>query len=205
MSASHYTEDHCEHLSYRCSGGWHECNDCRRGLGDKNHVLEAHAVNDCAQCGPRPGVSALAWCIHNKHQVCAECEGIVDTLIAGSRFVTKDSGKREQFNSGMQRDTQAGKARWDLLFAQNVPYESQFFTRVAELLARGAEKYDARNWEQAAGVEEMERFKASALRHLMQWLAGDTEEDHASAVVFNLLGYETTKWKLDNGPQDSAV
>lgn len=111
-------------------------------------------------------------------------------------FITKDSGKREEFESGMQRDTQEGKARWDLLLPLDVPYKDQFFTRVAELLARGAEKYDARNWEQATGTEELDRFKASALRHLMQWAAGDTDEDHAAAVVFNLLGYETTKGKL---------
>jgi hypothetical protein len=121
---------------------------------------------------------------------------------ASGGFITKDSGKREHFGSGMQRDTQEGKARWDLLFPLDVPYEAQFLTRVADLLARGAEKYDARNWEQASGDEELERFKASAVRHLMQWVAGDTDEDHASAVVFNLLGYETTKWKLDNGPRD---
>ena len=72
-------------------------------------------------------------------------------------------------------------------------------TRVAELLARGAEKYESRNWEQAQGDEELERFKASAFRHLMQWVAGDEDEDHAAAVVFNLLGYETTKWKMRNG------
>jgi hypothetical protein len=99
----------------------------------------------------------------------------------------------------MQRDTQAGKARYDLLFPKDVPYSAQFLTRVAELLARGAEKYSERNWEQAAGEVEMERFKSSALRHLAQWMAGETDEDHAAAVAFNLLGAETLKWKMENG------
>lgn len=31
-------------------------------------------------------------------------------------FITKDSGAREQFKSGMVRDTQAGKLRYDLAF-----------------------------------------------------------------------------------------
>ena len=33
---------------------------------------------------------------------------------AGCGPVVKDSGKRQQFTSGMQRDTQEGKPRWDL-------------------------------------------------------------------------------------------
>lgn len=113
------------------------------------------------------------------------------------RFTTKDSGVRAEYGSGMVRDTQEGKARFELMFPVGVPYKDQFLTRFAELLARGAEKYSDRNWEKATGDEEMERFKSSAIRHLMQWAAGETDEDHAAAVVFNLLGYETTKWKRD--------
>lgn len=121
------------------------------------------------------------------------------------RFETKDSGERAEFESGMVRDTDTGKARFELLLPLGVPYDAQFLVRVAELLGRGAEKYDNRNWEKAQGDEEMERFKSSAIRHLMQWAAGETDEDHAAAVVFNLLGYETTKWKRDHGllrPED---
>jgi len=115
-----------------------------------------------------------------------------------SEFVTKDSGKREEFESGMQRDTQEGKARFDLLFPLDVPYEHQFMTRVAQLLARGAEKYDERNWELAEGPAEYSRFRASAARHFAQWLAGEEDEDHAAAVVFNLLGAETVGWKNED-------
>lgn len=116
-----------------------------------------------------------------------------------SEFITKDSGERAEYDSGMVRDTEAGKPRFDLMLPRGVPYEAQFLSRVAALLARGADKYSARNWEKASGEAELERFKGSALRHLMQWLADETDEDHAAAVVFNLLAYETTKWKMDNG------
>lgn len=111
-------------------------------------------------------------------------------------FVTKDSGKREEYASGMVRDTQEGKPRFDLMLADGIPYDEQFLTRVANLLARGAEKYQDRNWEKAQGQDELDRFKASALRHLMQWLAGEEDEDHAAAVAFNLLAHETTKYKM---------
>lgn len=116
-----------------------------------------------------------------------------------TRFETKDSGARAEYSSGMVRDTDSGKARFELLLPLGVPYSEQFLVRVAELMARGAEKYDSRNWEKAQGDEEMERFKSSALRHLMQWAAGETDEDHAAAVVFNLLGFETTRWRRGQG------
>jgi hypothetical protein len=113
------------------------------------------------------------------------------------RFTTKDSGQRVQFDTGFQRDTQDGKPRHDLLWAEGVPYEAQFMTRVAALLARGAEKYNPRNWEKARTSEELDRFAASAARHFAQWMAGETDEDHAAAVVFNLLAWETTAFKME--------
>jgi hypothetical protein len=97
----------------------------------------------------------------------------------------------------MQRDTQEGKPRFDLLWAKDVPYSEQFLTRVAELLSRGASKYTERNWEQASTDTELARFQASAARHLAQWMAGETDEDHAAGVVFNLLAYETTRYKRE--------
>ena len=111
-------------------------------------------------------------------------------------FITKDSGKRMDYASGMRRDIQDGKPRFYLMLTGDVPYDSQFLTRCAALLTRGAEKYGARNWQLANSPEELERFKESAFRHLVQWLCNDTEEDHAAAVFFNLLAAETTKHKI---------
>lgn len=110
-------------------------------------------------------------------------------------FVTLDSGERIEFDSGMRRDTEAGKPRFDLLLAEGVPYQAQMLTRFARLLGRGAEKYGDRNWEQADSDAEMERMRSSALRHMMQWAAGERDEDHAAAVMFNLMAYETTRLK----------
>jgi hypothetical protein len=113
-------------------------------------------------------------------------------------FVVKDSGVREEYASGMRRDTQEGKPRFNLLWPEDVPFDQQFLTRVAMHMTRGADKYGDRNWELATGSEELNRFKESAWRHLMQWLAGDTDEDHAAAVVFNLMAAETTRWKMNS-------
>ncbi len=119
--------------------------------------------------------------------------------ISQGRFTTKDSGERASFASGMVRDTNKGKARFDLLLAEGISYGNQFLTRVAELFARGAEKYADRNWEQANSTEELARMKESAFRHFIQWMSGEEDEDHAAAVVFNLLAYESTITKLTEG------
>ena len=104
-------------------------------------------------------------------------------------FVTKDSGKREEFQTGMVRDTQDDKPRYDLI-------DGPFLKRWAELMARGAKKYGENNWRKAATEAELARFKASAIRHLYQWMDGDISEDHAAAVAFNLAGAEMVREKL---------
>lgn len=106
-------------------------------------------------------------------------------------FTTKDSGQREQFSTGMVRDVQKGKPRFDLTW-------KPLYWRWAELMGRGAEKYGENNWMKAATTEEMNRFKASAERHLQQYLRGDTDEDHAAAVIFNLAGAEYVREQLNN-------
>lgn len=116
--------------------------------------------------------------------------------MGASDFITKDSGERAQFESGMQRDTEAGKPRFDLMLPLDVPYDEQMITRLAALYGRGAVKYDDRNWEQADSAEEMARMKSSAFRHFMQWIAGEADEDHAAGTMFNIIAFETTAYKV---------
>jgi len=104
-------------------------------------------------------------------------------------YITKDSGKREEFSTGMVRDVQSDKPRYDLL-------DRHMLKRWAELMARGAFKYGENNWRKASTGEEMNRFKASAFRHLIQWLDGERDEDHAAAIFFNVAGAEMVKQKL---------
>jgi hypothetical protein len=104
-------------------------------------------------------------------------------------FITKDSGQRQQFTTGMQRDVSGDKPRYDLV-------DLSMLKRWAELQSRGAKKYGDRNWEQAETQEELNRFKESAFRHFVQWISGETDEDHAAAVYFNIAGAEMVKGKL---------
>lgn len=115
-------------------------------------------------------------------------------------FKTKDSGSRAEFPSGMVRDTQEGKPRFDLIFPEGVPYQEQMLTRFAELMARGAVKYDERNWEKASTAEELGRARSSALRHMIQWYLGEGDEDHAAAVMFNIMAAEYVQYRLEQVP-----
>lgn len=107
-------------------------------------------------------------------------------------YITKDSGKRVKFESGFNRDLQEGKPRYDL-----IPHE--MLKRLADLYSRGAVKYGENNWRLAKDKVELDRFKASAFRHFMQWFSNsDIEEDHASAIIFNVMSFEWhTKHKQD--------
>ena len=113
-------------------------------------------------------------------------------------FVVKDSGKREEFSSGMVRDTTEGKVDYTRLLA------GPMFKRWAEHLSKGATKYPdvapgVANWTLAEGIPEYIRFRESALRHFLQWVEGDRDEDHAAAVFFNINGAEYVRAKIDAG------
>lgn len=104
-------------------------------------------------------------------------------------FETKDSGKRQQFETGARRDTQDDKPRYDLI-------STIALKRFAELMGRGAAKYGDRNWEQGIPLS---RFYASMFRHMMQWAEGDVSEDHLAAVLFNAAGIIHTEQKILDG------
>jgi hypothetical protein len=111
-------------------------------------------------------------------------------------FVVKDSGERQHFESGMQRDTQEGKIQYTRLL------DGPMLKRWADHITKGAVKYPdiapgVANWTQANSVEEMQRFKESAFRHFMEWALNENPtEDVAAGIFFNVNGYETVKEKL---------
>lgn len=96
----------------------------------------------------------------------------------------KDSGKRDDYETGAMRDIQEGKPRYDLL-----PLTTLF--RVQEVFRKGAAKYADRNWQRGMPVS---RYYASLLRHITQGMMGETDEDHFAHAVFNLMAI---MWTLD--------
>lgn len=107
-----------------------------------------------------------------------------------NNYTIKDSGERQEFSTGMVRDSQE-KVRYDLLplFA---------LERWAIHMTQGAKKYSPWNWAKASTKEELERFIASACRHFYAWLSDETDEDAMAAVFFNMAGAEMVKAKLRN-------
>jgi len=123
------------------------------------------------------------------HPLNCDCQGCTWTPIPNRAFEVKDSGNRQEFDSGMVRDTTNGKTDYTRCL------EGPMLERWAIHLAKGAIKYPdvapgKANWTLAEGSEEWLRFRQSALRHMIQWLNGETDEDHAAAVFFNINGAE---------------
>ena len=131
-----------------------------------------------------------------------------ETVPLSSIFKIKDSGKREEFTSGMVRDTARGKSRPDLV------RDGPMFQRWVNHLTKGAAKYEPRNWMKASEQVEFDRFLESLDRHYniyFTWrLLGiniedptnptqePLQEDHAAAVFFNINGIEYVAGKLGN-------
>ena len=91
-----------------------------------------------------------------------------------------DSGKRETYATGAERDPSPGKPRPELI-------SPVLIDRIGQCLATGAEKYSPRNWERGIPLS---RHVASLLRHLNAWQDGDRcagGEDHLAALACNVM------------------
>lgn len=114
-------------------------------------------------------------------------------------FIVKDSGERKIFASGMVRDTTDGKIEFWRAFV------GPMLARFCDHVTKGAVKYPdvalgIPNWTRAQGPEELQRARDSAARHFYQWMRGDTDEDHAAAVWFNLDVAEYVKGRMASPP-----
>jgi hypothetical protein len=110
-------------------------------------------------------------------------------------FETKDSGAREQFDTGSQRDTRKGKGRFDLLPPRAI-------RRLAQLYERGANKYGDRNWEKG---QPCSRYLDSMLRHAFAVSQGVVDEDHLAAVAWNALAIIDQQERIAEGLLDSSL
>lgn len=89
----------------------------------------------------------------------------------------KQAGEKETFETGAQRDSQAGKCRPDLIS----PYALE---RVGWINKYGADHYGDRNWEKGM---KFSRMMASLERHRVAYLQGKTDEDHLAQLAWNAL------------------
>jgi len=101
----------------------------------------------------------------------------------------KDSGERQNFDTGSVRDTNTGKGRFDLV----APYA---MLRLAQHYENGAEKYKSRNWELG---QPLSRYLDSAIRHLTKVMMGLEDEDHLSAATWNIMAITETQMRIKLG------
>ena len=104
-------------------------------------------------------------------------------------YETKVTDEQREFCTGANRNSAAGKGRFDLL-----PFDELW--DVAKLYERVAQVREDRNWEKGMSLG---CYLDSAMRHLVQMRMGMEDEDHASAVVFNAWGFKWTKKKIEAG------
>lgn len=104
-------------------------------------------------------------------------------------FIVKDSGAREEFDTGSVRDTRKGKGRYDLI-------PTMVERELAIHYEQGAEKYGDHNWKKG---QPLMRYIGSAKSHINALVAGENTENHAIAGMWNLAAYRWTLNEIENG------
>jgi len=98
------------------------------------------------------------------------------------------------FDTGAQRDTGDGKLRMSLIPQQELK-------RVMKRYLDGAEKYGENNWMNGMPLSV---YYDCAHRHLEAWWRGENDEDHAAAVVWNMLCAMWTETKVTSSIPNTA-
>lgn len=98
-------------------------------------------------------------------------------------------GSVREFSTGSRRDSRRGKGRFDLVS----PYALRAWACHSE---EGGEKYGDRNWEKG---QPLSWYLDSAGRHWSQLLAGETDEDHAAALMWNAAAFIHTREMIRQG------
>lgn len=98
----------------------------------------------------------------------------------------RHSDKKDTFETGAWRDSEEGKGSPSLI-------SPVLIHRLGVLLQKGAKYYGADNWMKGM---KYRRTANSMIRHIFQWLAGDSEEDHLAAIAFGVMCLMTCEEEL---------
>lgn len=112
------------------------------------------------------------------------------------KYEIKDEDKLTQLPSGLKRSDDSSKPDFTLTYSTKLPYEEQMHYRFAAHMTKAAKAKGARNWENADSQEDLDRFKAGLMRHVVQYNLGMIDEDHAAAIMFALMGIEHIKYLM---------
>ena len=171
--------EHPEKVDSKSIGG---CVGCPHAYGYAKKPEGCENLNvSCWECWDREVETEV------DNEVKTEVETDVETDVDSG---IKDSGIKDGettvFASGAVRDKKTGKGRCDLLPAC-------VLLRLAKHYERGAERFGPYNWKQGIPCHS---FVDSALRHLLKYMDGQTDEDHLIAAIWNLCGLAWTEEKL---------
>lgn len=100
-----------------------------------------------------------------------------------------DSGKRQQFSTGSQRDIEEGKGLPSLL-------QLMAIMEVAKVCELGANKYGRENWRKG---QPLSRYFDSAMRHLFKFAMNWNDEPHLPMAIWNLMCLLETKNMIKMG------
>lgn len=106
-----------------------------------------------------------------------------------NQFTVKDSGEREEWETGSKRDTRMGKGRFDLI-------PTGPLRELAVVYEQGAVKYGDSNWKKG---QPLQRYIDSAMRHINALVAGETTENHAMQAAWNMFAYRWTLEEIEAG------
>ena len=124
-----------------------------------------------------------------KNGLLGDMQNLTKEHIIPNHKPIKDSGVRQEFDTGSRRDTREGKGRFDLL-------PMRALTRLARHFEGGAKKYGDRNWEKGQPIS---RYLDSALRHSCKYIQGLRDEDHLIAAAWNLMCAADTEERIAEG------
>lgn len=161
---------------------------CREKLAIEHpEKVDSKRIGGCVGCPYAYGYAKEPEECKNGSLNCWECwDREVEDVKTEVENGIKSNGEMTVFASGAVRDKKTGKGRCDLLPAC-------VLLRLAKHYERGAERYGEYNWKQGIPCHS---FVDSALRHMLKYMDGWTDEDHLIAAIWNLCGLAWTEEKL---------
>lgn len=102
------------------------------------------------------------------------------------------------FEGGGVRSSDEGKPKFEYLLAPDMPYNEQVIARIANRMEAGAKYYGENNYGLMNTEDALKRAKSSLLRHTMQFINGESDEDHLAAIGCNILMISKIEHNIKN-------
>jgi hypothetical protein len=133
----------------------------------------------------------------------ANRSGAVFTIYDKSLFDSKDNDPREAFQHVLDYIAYGNitslKYAFEIIAIEVDRRDGKYLSylhRLAKHYEGGAKIYAPRNWEMG---QEVSRYLDSTLRHLTQFISGDTDEDHGAAFLWNDIAVPHMLALVDEG------